>query len=106
MASALFVVRAVVPQADRAAFDRWYAQEHLPDAMRAFGVHRAWRAWSRIDPSVHTAFYQFDSVAAAEAATTPDRLKPLIDEFDRCWGDRVTRARDILDVVDEQQRAP
>jgi len=102
---AWFVVRAVVPEGDRAAFDRWYAQEHLPDALRAFGAQRGWRAWSRVDASVHTAFYAFDSAAAAEAATTPDRLRPLIAEFDRRWGTRVTRSRDILEVVDEQPGA-
>ena len=101
--TAWFVVRAVVPAADRAAFDTWYQQEHLPDAMRAFGVHKAWRAWSRIDKLVHTAFYQFGSVAAAEAATTPDKLAALIAEFDRCWGTRVQRTRDVLEVVDQQE---
>ena len=106
MAHALFVVRAVVPDpADRAAFDQWYAQEHLPDALRAFHARQGWRAWSRVDPSVHTAFYRFDSVAAAEAATAPPALQPLIAEFDRRWGARVTRARDILEVVDEQGSA-
>lgn len=102
--AALFVVRAVVSEADRAAFDTWYAQEHLPDAMRAFGVQHAWRAWSRVDPSVHWAYYQFDSVAAAEANTTP-ALPSLIAEFDRRWGSRVTRARDILEVVEERKSA-
>lgn len=101
--TAWFVVRAVVPEADRAAFDSWYQQEHLPDAMRAFGVRKAWRTWSRIDPSVHTAFYQFGSVAAAETATTGEKLQPLIAEFDRRWGTQVTRARDVLEVVDQQE---
>jgi hypothetical protein len=100
--TALFVVRAVVTSADRAAFDTWYQREHLPDAMRAFGVTKAWRAWSRIDPAVHTAFYEFDSVAAAEAATAPEKLKALVAEFDRVWGTRVTRSRDVLEVVDRQ----
>lgn len=99
---AWFVVRAVVPEGDRADFDQWYAREHLPDAMRAFGTQRGWRAWSRTDPSVHTAFYAFDSVAAAEAAVTPEALRPLLAEFDRRWGSRVTRVRDILEVVDER----
>jgi hypothetical protein len=105
MAHALFMVRAVVPEADRAAFDAWYAREHLPDAMRAFGARMAWRAWSRLDLAVHMAFYRFDSVAAAEAATAPATLQPLIAEFDRRWSTRVTRSRDILDVVDEQATA-
>ena len=50
---------------------------------------------------VHVAFYEFDSVAAAEAATAPDKIAPLVADFDRVWGDRVTRRRAILDVVQE-----
>ena len=47
MPAAFFVVRATVTDASkRAAFDRWYETEHLPDAMKAFGVSKAWRFWS------------------------------------------------------------
>ena len=54
------------------------------------------------DPGeVHVAFYEFDSVEAAEAATAPDKIAPLVADFDRVWGDRVTRRRAILDVVQE-----
>jgi hypothetical protein len=50
---------------------------------------------------VHVAFYEFASVAAAEAATAPERIRPLVEDFDRVWGDRVPRRRAILDVVQE-----
>ena len=67
---AYLVVRAVVAEADRRDFDGWYRNEHLPDALRAFNAQSAWRAWSRTDPSVHYAFYQFADAAAAEAVGT------------------------------------
>jgi hypothetical protein len=55
--TAWLVVRAVVADAaDRAPFDRWYRDEHLPDAVKAFGAWAAWRGWSRADPSVHCAY--------------------------------------------------
>jgi len=55
--TARLVVRAVVADAaDRAPFDRWYRDEHLPDAVKAFGAWAAWRGWSRADPSVHCAY--------------------------------------------------
>ena len=42
---AVLVVRADVPnEADRLAFDRWYNDVHLTDALRVFGAVRAWRA--------------------------------------------------------------
>jgi hypothetical protein len=42
MPAAYFVVRATVSDlAKRAAFDRWYSKEHLPDAAKSFGAEKA-----------------------------------------------------------------
>lgn len=102
MTTAYLMVRAVVAEAaDRPRFDRWYATEHLPDAARAFGARRAWRCWSRIDPSVHIAFYEFPDTARAEAALASPELRALVAEFDRVWDTRVTRTRELLEVVGE-----
>lgn len=101
MAKAYIAVRAEVPQAERARFGRWYATDHLPWALRAFGAQRAWRCWSRSDPAVHLAFYEFDSLAAAEAGVAPDRIEPLVADFDRVWGERVARRRAVFEVVQE-----
>jgi hypothetical protein len=52
MSAAFFVVRATVSDpAKRKAFDEWYHREHLPDAVKAFGVKKAWRFWSVSDPA-------------------------------------------------------
>lgn len=96
--TAYFIVRAEVPEAERAAFDRWYEVEHLPDAKVAFGVTAAWRGWSEVTPGIHLAFYEFPDLAAAQAITTSDALKRMVAEFDRNWGDRVPRSREILEV--------
>jgi hypothetical protein len=101
MAKAYLAVRAEVPETERSRFDHWYETDHLPWALRAFGARRAWRCWSRSDPGVHVAFYEFDSVEAAEAATAPKTIKPLVADFDRVWGDRVPRRRAIVEVVQE-----
>jgi hypothetical protein len=101
MAPAYFAVRAEVPEADRAQFDHWYETDHLPWALRVFKARRAWRCWSRSDPGVHVAFYEFDSVEAAEAIGKSDAIKPLVDDFDRVWQNRVIRRRAVLDVVQE-----
>jgi hypothetical protein len=102
MAEAWLVVRAVVANpADRAAFDRWYRLEHLPDAVKAFSVTAAWRAWSVRDPSVHCAFYRFDSLDVLEKVIAGPEITGLIAEFDRCWHDRVTRMREVLTVPDD-----
>ncbi len=101
--TALFFVRATVAEADRAAFDRWYETEHLPDAMRAFGTDRARRGWSDADPGIHIAVYEFPSLDRAREIAAKDRsaeIQALIAEFDRVWPD-VTRTREILGVSQE-----
>jgi hypothetical protein len=97
---AYLVVRAVVPEADRRDFDDWYRTKHLPDAAKAFAAQQAWRGWSRSDPSVHYAYYQFAEVTAAEAITTSPAIRTLVAEFDARWGARVTRTREVLEVAD------
>ncbi|HEV2189894.1 MAG TPA: hypothetical protein VGR70_21980 [Stellaceae bacterium] len=101
MPKAYLAVRAEVPEGDRARFDHWYETDHLPWALRVFGARRAWRCWSKSEPSVHVAFYEFDSVEAAEAISKSDAIKPLVEDFDKTWQGRVTRRRAVLDVVQE-----
>ena len=101
MPKAYLAVRAEVPEADRARFDHWYETDHLPWALRVFAAKRAWRCWSRSDPAVHVAFYEFDSVETAEAISKSDAIKPLVEDFDKTWQGRVTRRRAVLDVVQE-----
>ena len=105
MAKAYLAVRAEVPEADRAKFDHWYETDHLPWALRVFKARRAWRCWSKSDNpdglGVHVAFYEFDSVEAAEAIQRSDAIKPLVEDFDQVWQNRVTRRRAVLEVVQE-----
>jgi hypothetical protein len=101
MPVAYFVVRATVANpAKREAFDAWYHREHLPDAVKAFGVKKAWRFWSLNDPSLHQATYEFTDQAALDRAMSGDALKTLVAEFDRCWPE-VTRTREILVLAEE-----
>ena len=97
--SGIFMVRAVVADpADRAKFDRWYQDEHLPDAVKAFGAKSAWRGWSEVDTSVHYAVYEFETIEQVRAIPGSGELKALVAEFDRVWGKRVVRARDEVKV--------
>jgi hypothetical protein len=102
MAKAYLVVRAEVFDAeDRVRFDEWYATDHLPWAVRTFAALRGWRCWSRSDPAIHYAFYEFADVEQAQALLGSERIKPLVADFDRVWGNRVARRREILEVVQE-----
>ena len=98
--TACFIVRAqVVDAAVKDGFDRWYRDEHLPDALKAFNARRAWRGWSEMDSSLHYAVYEFDDLAGVRAILGSEALKRLVAEFDRAWGDKVTRSRDIVEVI-------
>ena len=77
-----FVVRATVSApAKRAAFDAWYAKEHMPDAVKTFGAEKAWRYCSVSDPAVHQATYQFPDKASLDRATNGEEMKRLIADF-------------------------
>jgi hypothetical protein len=101
MAKAHIVVRAEVPEGDRAGFEDWYATDHLPLAVRTFGAARGWRCWSRTDPAIHYAIYEFSDIEAARRAVQPEHIAPLVADFDRVWGSRVPRRREILEIVQE-----
>lgn len=102
MPTTWLMVRAVVADAaDVPRFDAWYAAEHLPDAKRAFSARRAHRCWSRTEPRVHCAFYEFPDLPAAEKAMASPALRDLVAEFDRVWGNRVTRTRELLELAGE-----
>jgi hypothetical protein len=104
MAGACLVVRATVADpADRAAFDAWYRDEHLPDAMKAFQARSAWRGWSQTEPSMHCAYYRFDSLERLNEIVSGPAIAGLIAEFDRHWAGRVTRTREVVTVADEIQ---
>ena len=101
MPKAFFVVRATVADASkRAAFDKWYSKEHLPDAAKTFGVSKARRFWSVGDPSLHQAVYEFADQAALERATSGENMKRLVADFNRDWPD-VTRTREVFVLAEE-----
>jgi hypothetical protein len=98
--SAYLIVRAqMVDPAVKQAFDRWYQDEHLPDAQKAFKVARAFRAWSQSDSAVHYAYYEFTDATSAHAIRDTEGFKRLVAEFDRVWGDKVTRSREVVEIV-------
>jgi len=96
--TAYLIVRAEVAEADRAAFDHWYETEHLPDAKAAFACRAAWRGWGDVDPGVHLAFYEFPDRDSAHAVVASAEMQAMKEEFDRAWGDRVPRSREIVEV--------
>ena len=97
--AAYLIVRAVVPEADRAKFDQWYQDVHLPEALAVFEAASAWRGWSHDDPGVHFAFYEFPSLAEATAIGSSEAMKNMRADFDRNWQDRISRTREFVEIA-------
>lgn len=97
--TAFLIVRAEVDPSVRDAFDTWYRDEHLPDAVRTFSALGAWRGWSDVEDNVHMAFYEFESLADVNRVMASDAIKGLIAEFDRHWMGKVTRTRDAVESI-------
>ena len=101
MPAAYFVVRATVTDPEkRRAFDRWYQTEHLPDAVKSFGVLKAWRFWSLSDPAIHQATYDFKDEASLDRAMKGQDVKRLVADFDRDWPG-ITRTRETFVLAGE-----
>lgn len=102
MPKCFFVVRATVSDPNqRAAFDRWYRDEHLPQAMQAFAAEKGWRFWSDSDPAVHQASYRFADRATLDRAIDAPSMKTLIAEFDRAWPG-IPRSREVFTLAEER----
>ena len=97
--TAFLIVRAEVDPSVRDAFDAWYRDEHLPDAVRSFSAQGAWRGWSDVDDTVHMAFYEFRTLADVNRVMESDAIRNLIAEFDRHWQGKVTRTREVVESI-------
>ena len=102
MPKAYFMVRSVVEEPLRQKFDQWYSSHHLPMALAEFKAEKCWRFWSAPDPGVHYAVYQFPDMARLDAALKSDGFKELVADYDKAWPSGVTRARDMLRMVEER----
>lgn len=101
MATAFLVIRARLTNlADRQRFDDWYRTEQLPSSVKTFEAHRGWRCWSKTNPLVHIALYEFGSVEDAESILDSAALAHQSAEFDRVWGTGITRTREIIEVAE------
>ena len=49
-----------------------------------------------VNPEVHIAFYEFPDLTAAQLVLDSDTLKGLIADFDRAWGTKVSRTRELV----------
>lgn len=97
------VVRSVItPDTDRHAFDRWYADDHMPKVIERLGPLEGFRLWSLNEPSVHIAVYRYIDRVAIEARSV-DAYRGLIAEFDAAWPG-VIRTNEWLEMAANGKR--
>lgn len=95
-------VRATVEPGREAEFNRWYDNEHMPDAVRMFpGCVGGARYKVVLGDGSHQymALYAFDSAAGLEQALNGPEIKELIRIYDRDIGAFSTRARTTYERV-------
>jgi hypothetical protein len=102
MPKAYFMVRAVVEERLREAFDDWYSRHHLPMALNEFKAEKCWRFWSAAEVGVHYAVYRFPDMSRLDAALQSDGFRMLVKDFDDAWPSGVTRTRDKMTMVEER----
>jgi hypothetical protein len=68
--------------------------------MDTLHADKGWRFWSRSDPSVHYAMYEFKDMATLRNCVDSSGFKVLVADFDETWP-RVTRSRDLIEIVQE-----
>ena len=104
--TAFILVRSVVANPDdRKPFDHWYHTDHIPLIFsKVANVNRAWRFWSKSDPAIHYALGEFSNMSELQQAASSEGFKYAIADYDRAWGTRVTRTRDILEKVQHFSR--
>jgi hypothetical protein len=101
MPATFFIVRSVVEPHLREKLEHWYANDHLPWALRVFKCEKAWRCWSATDAGVHYAVYRFTDKASCDAALGSPEYKEMVADYDRAFPS-VLRTRDVVTLVDER----
>jgi hypothetical protein len=84
MATIMFIVKATIPPDKDAAFNRWYNDEHVPQALRFPGMvsaHR-YRLIDGDDRYRYMAVYELKDEATYRAFIASDHMKTLRAEYD------------------------
>ena len=98
----MLCVRATVEPGREAEFNRWYDNEHVPDAVRMFpGCLGAARYKVVLGDGSHQyiALYAFETAAKLSDALGGSEIKALIQIYDRDVGAFSTRVRTTYERV-------
>jgi antibiotic biosynthesis monooxygenase (ABM) superfamily enzyme len=95
MPPVLFLVKFKVPTAIQAEFDRWYAEEHIPDVIGFPGYvsARRYRTLMGDDEYNEVSLFEFRDEAALQRYLTSDHRKRVSEEFDKRFGTTTERIR-------------
>ncbi len=102
----LLVVRATIDPAHEEEFNRWYNEEHVPDALRLAGCVGAarYRVLGGDDSHQYVAVYAFEDEASLHAAMTGDYRQELVRRYDAAFGKFSNRSRAAHCLIFESYR--
>ena len=88
MARVLFMVKATITKEKEEAFNRWYNEEHAPQAMQFKGFlgARRFKAIMGEDKYQYMALYELEDEATFWRFMESDHLKTLKAEYDANFG--------------------
>ena len=90
------IVSSTVPAvADRKSFDVWYGEDHMAAVIAQFSPRRCWRSWSTVNPEIHYAFYEFETLDRLQQIMATAIFADLVEDFTATWDGKVTRTRDV-----------
>ena len=103
----VFAVRATVDPAHEEEFNRWYDEEHVPDALELLGCLGAARYKVLDGDGSHQymATYAFESEAAMRAALAGEGFRELVRRYDEAVSSFSTRSRTLYRKVLEMDRS-
>ena len=84
MPTVLFIVKATIPADKEAAFNKWYSEEHCPQALQFPGLvsaHR-YRAIDGENTYQYMAVYEVQDEATYRRFIASDHMKTLRAEYD------------------------
>lgn len=99
MTAHLTVRSTLIDPTVRDAFDRWYGEDHLPQAAESFKPLRCWRTWSKLNPAIHYAFYEYSDQGKIDEMMSSETFANLVEDFSQTWDGKVVRDRDVTTTV-------
>jgi len=98
--SVFLIIKSETSLVNKQDFEDWYNNEHLKEAKKDFGAISAKRGWVK-NSDYHIAIYEFENIKIAKKILKSKKLNLLIKKFDNKWNNKVSRTRELVDIIQD-----